>query len=178
MAWKTDEGSPVSQPWTIQLHTSLWLQWLLCMTGFELVGHPPYSLDLAPSEYFLFPNVKRHLAGKQYWTDGEAISAVEDFFEDQDESCIPQHTCQLFLFNQNFLIFFLQENGAIFFVRSFFCDYLLTVKHMKYMNGPFFQKCYPYLFLFVGFQGWQVCHRIPSTATPTEEVCGPQGRLC
>ena len=30
--------------------------------------------------------MKKHLAGKQYWTDDEVISAVEDFFKDQDES--------------------------------------------------------------------------------------------
>ena len=28
----------------------------------------------------------KHLAGKQYRTDAEFISAVEDFFRDQDES--------------------------------------------------------------------------------------------
>ena len=54
--------------------------------GFELADHPPYSSDLAPSDYFLFPNMKKHLAGKQYLTGDEVISAVEDFFEDQDES--------------------------------------------------------------------------------------------
>ena len=57
--------------------------------GFELVDHCPYSPDLAPSDYFLFPNMKKpHLTGKQYRTDDEVIhvSAVEDFFKDQDES--------------------------------------------------------------------------------------------
>ena len=29
--------------------------------GFELVDHPPYSPDLAPSYYFLFPNMKKTL---------------------------------------------------------------------------------------------------------------------
>ena len=29
--------------------------------GFELVDHPPYSPDLAPSDYFLFPNMKKTL---------------------------------------------------------------------------------------------------------------------
>ena len=35
--------------------------------GFEsLVDHPPYSPDLAPSDYFfLFPYMKQHLAGMQ-----------------------------------------------------------------------------------------------------------------
>ncbi|KAM9359101.1 uncharacterized protein gal3st2 [Symphorus nematophorus] len=54
--------------------------------GFELVDHPPYSPDLIPSDYFLFPNMKKHLAGKHYWTDDEVISAVEDFFDHQDDS--------------------------------------------------------------------------------------------
>ena len=32
--------------------------------GFELVDHPPHSPDLAPSDYFLFPNMKKkHLSG-------------------------------------------------------------------------------------------------------------------
>uniref|UniRef100_A0A3Q0RMV0 Tc1-like transposase DDE domain-containing protein n=1 Tax=Amphilophus citrinellus TaxID=61819 RepID=A0A3Q0RMV0_AMPCI len=53
--------------------------------SFELVDHPPYSPNLAPSDYFLFPSMKKHLAGKQYQTDDEVISAVEDFFEGQDE---------------------------------------------------------------------------------------------
>ena len=53
--------------------------------GFELVDHPPYSPDLAPSDYFLFPAWKKyHLAGKQYGTDD--LRSVQDFFEDQDDS--------------------------------------------------------------------------------------------
>ena len=34
--------------------------------GFELVDHLKYFPDLALSDYFLFPSVKKHLAGKQY----------------------------------------------------------------------------------------------------------------
>ena len=56
--------------------------------GFGLVDHPPYSPDLAPTYYFLSPKyLKKHLAGKQYRTKDKVISAVEDFFfEDQGES--------------------------------------------------------------------------------------------
>ena len=41
--------------------------------GFELVDHPPYSPDLVPSDYFLFPSTKKHFSGKQYRTDEEVI---------------------------------------------------------------------------------------------------------
>ena len=54
--------------------------------GFELIDHPPYSPDLAPSDYFLFPNLKKHLAGKRYESDDAIISTVEDFFEGQEEN--------------------------------------------------------------------------------------------
>ena len=54
--------------------------------GFTLVDHPPYSPDLAPSDYFLFPNMKKHLAGQHYRSDEEVIAAVEEFLRDQDET--------------------------------------------------------------------------------------------
>ena len=31
--------------------------------GFELIDYLPYSPDLASSDYFLLPNMKKHLAG-------------------------------------------------------------------------------------------------------------------
>ena len=52
----------------------------------ELIDYPPYSPDLAPSDYFLFPDLKKHLAGKRYESDDDVISTVEDFFEGQEEN--------------------------------------------------------------------------------------------
>ena len=54
--------------------------------GFELIDHLPYSPDLAPLDYFLFPNLKKNLAGKRYESDEDVIFAVEDFFESQEEN--------------------------------------------------------------------------------------------
>ena len=34
--------------------------------GFEIVHHPPYSPDLAPSNFYLFPNLKGHLRGQKF----------------------------------------------------------------------------------------------------------------
>ena len=53
--------------------------------GFELVDHPPYSPDLAPSDYYLFPKLKKHLKGKRFSTNDEAIRAAEEWFADQDK---------------------------------------------------------------------------------------------
>ena len=53
---------------------------------FEMINHSPYSPDLAPSDFFLFPNLKKHLAGKRYESDDDIISAVKDFFGGQEEN--------------------------------------------------------------------------------------------
>ena len=34
--------------------------------GFVELNHPPYSPDLAPSDYFLFRNTKKFLCGQQF----------------------------------------------------------------------------------------------------------------
>ena len=38
--------------------------------------HPPYSPDLAPCEFFLFPRLKKHLAGRKYQTGKNLSSAI------------------------------------------------------------------------------------------------------
>lgn len=52
--------------------------------GYELLPHPPYSPDLAPSDFYLFPKLKEHLRGSQHTCDNDVIEAVEEFLADQD----------------------------------------------------------------------------------------------
>ena len=47
----------------LHAHKSVIAKAAVCDCGFELVDHPPYSPDLELSDYFLFPNMKKHLAG-------------------------------------------------------------------------------------------------------------------
>ena len=50
--------------------------------GYELLPHPPYSPDLAPCDFFLFPNFKKSLAGQKFESNEEVIAATEvDFAE-------------------------------------------------------------------------------------------------
>ena len=52
--------------------------------GYELLPHPPYSPDLAPSDFHLFPRLKKHLRGRRFDDDGELTAAVEGWLGDQD----------------------------------------------------------------------------------------------
>jgi len=42
--------------------------------------HPPYSPDLAPSDFNLFPKFKLSLAGQRFSSNQEATAAVEGYF--------------------------------------------------------------------------------------------------
>lgn len=52
--------------------------------GFNLLDHPPYSPDLAPSDFHLFPKLKEEIRGTKFHDNDAVIAAVEDFFESQE----------------------------------------------------------------------------------------------
>ena len=43
--------------------------------GVQLMSHPPYSPDLVPCDFFLFPHVKKPLRGTRYDSPQDAIRA-------------------------------------------------------------------------------------------------------
>jgi hypothetical protein len=49
--------------------------------GFILVPQPPYSIDLAPCDFFLFGYLKRHLEGKYFTREDSVIAAVREVFD-------------------------------------------------------------------------------------------------
>ena len=53
--------------------------------GFQQLSHPPYSPDLAPSDYFLFRVMKKFLRGKRFSSDEEVKEAVTTWFEEQSK---------------------------------------------------------------------------------------------
>lgn len=52
----------------------------------ETLPHPPYSPDLAPSDFFLFPNLKKNIKGKRWASISDLKSATIDWLEHQDKS--------------------------------------------------------------------------------------------
>ena len=53
--------------------------------GFKLVEHPPYSPDLAPSVFHLFPKLKTAISGTHFQSDDDVIHAVDDFLNGQEK---------------------------------------------------------------------------------------------
>jgi len=54
--------------------------------GFQLVPHPPFSPDLAPSDYYLFPNMKKWLAGRRFYSNEEVIAETNAYFAELCQS--------------------------------------------------------------------------------------------
>ena len=52
---------------------------------FELLPHPPFSPGLAPSDYWLFADIKRMLQEKRFGSNEEVISETEACFEVKDK---------------------------------------------------------------------------------------------
>jgi len=55
----------------------------LAYLGFQCLDHPPYSPDLAPSDYHLFPGLKTQLKGRNFSSDAEVIAAAETWLDRQ-----------------------------------------------------------------------------------------------
>ena len=55
----------------------------LVYLGFHCLDHPPYSTDLAPSDYHLFPELKKQLKGRHFLSDAEVIAAAETWLDGQ-----------------------------------------------------------------------------------------------
>jgi len=73
--WLLHHNAPV--------HKSMHTLEAVCDCGFVQLDHPAYSPDLAPSDYFLFHNLKSHLRGVRYRDDEALKEAVKKWLEGQ-----------------------------------------------------------------------------------------------
>ena len=68
--------------------------------GFKLIGHPPYSPDLAQSDFNLFPKLKTAISGTHFQSDDDIIHATDDFLNGQEKDFFKsgtealKHCCQ------------------------------------------------------------------------------------
>jgi len=58
--------------------------------GWEILEHPPYSPDMAPSDFHLFPNMKEHLHAKQFKSHDDVKPEVQTWLRGQDPTLYRQ----------------------------------------------------------------------------------------
>ena len=65
-------------------HRAFATQKRLAYLGFQCLDHPPYSPDLAPSDYHLFPGLKKKkLKDRHFSSDAEVIAAADTWLDGQ-----------------------------------------------------------------------------------------------
>ena len=64
-------------------HRALATQKKLAYLGFQYLDHPPYSPDLNPLDYDLFPGLKKQLKSRHFSADAEVIVAAETWLDGQ-----------------------------------------------------------------------------------------------
>jgi len=67
----------------VPAHRALATQKKVAYLGFQCLDHPPYSPDLAPLDYHLFPGLEKQLKGRHFSSDAEAIAAAETWLDGQ-----------------------------------------------------------------------------------------------
>ena len=67
----------------VPAHRPLATQQKLAYLGFQCLDHPPYSPHLAPSDYRLFPGLKKQLKGRHFSSDEEVIAAADTWLDEQ-----------------------------------------------------------------------------------------------
>ena len=65
-------------------HRALATQKKLAYLDFQCLDHPPYSPDLAPSDYHLFHGMKKQLKGRHFSSEAEVIAAAEVWLDGQN----------------------------------------------------------------------------------------------
>lgn len=74
---------PLLQHDNARPHTSAATSATIRRLGFTVIDHPPYSPDLAPSDFHLFPKLKEHLRGVHFTTDEAVQAEVRLWFRQQ-----------------------------------------------------------------------------------------------
>jgi histone-lysine N-methyltransferase SETMAR len=67
-------------------HTASATQDLILTFGWEQFDHPPYSPDLALSDFHVFLHLKTFLGGRRFHDDSEVKDAVDTWFASQAAS--------------------------------------------------------------------------------------------
>ena len=68
-----------------RLHVSLMTRQKLLQLGWEVLIHPPYSPDVAPSDFHLFRSLQISLNGKNFNSLEDCKRHLEQFFAQKDK---------------------------------------------------------------------------------------------
>ncbi|GFV47752.1 mariner Mos1 transposase [Trichonephila clavipes] len=75
-------------------HTAMLTQQKLNALGWKVLGHPPYTPDIAPSDYYLLKSLQNYLTGKKFKSFESISKAVAEYFNSKDENFLQNRNSQ------------------------------------------------------------------------------------
>ena len=70
----------------VRPHAALGTRQKIAEVGWEILSHPPYSPNIAPSDYHLFLSLQNFLTGKKFKNEEDVKQALVQFFASKDET--------------------------------------------------------------------------------------------
>lgn len=61
------------------------MTWSIHALDLKSLQHPPNSRDLAPSNYFQFPNLEKWIGGNRFGANTEIIDVMNEYFNELDK---------------------------------------------------------------------------------------------
>ncbi|GBP26220.1 Mariner Mos1 transposase [Eumeta japonica] len=83
--WARRHGKVILLHDNAPAHKAKEVQDTIKVLGWELLPHPPYSPDLAPSDYHLFSSMGHALAEQRFDSYAEVENWVSDWFASKEE---------------------------------------------------------------------------------------------
>ena len=91
---KICHGKTCSQLWlhmeNCRVHNSKMTQTFCDHNGIIRTPHPTYSLDIAPSDFYLFALVKENLKGKKFYSQQSLIQGINEILDTIEETKIKE----------------------------------------------------------------------------------------
>jgi histone-lysine N-methyltransferase SETMAR len=94
----------------VRPHTAALTMATLLKLKWDVLPHPSYSPDLAPSDYYLFGPIKRVLGGKRFRNNDEVIAAVQSWIHKQPKTFfetgikkLPEHWHKCMTVNRDYI---------------------------------------------------------------------------
>ena len=78
-----------------RLHTEKMTTALLDSLGWQVLPHPAYSPDLAPSDFYLFRSLQHHLTDNHFKTIDDVNNSITEFINSKPPSFYREGICRL-----------------------------------------------------------------------------------
>ncbi|GFV99515.1 mariner Mos1 transposase [Trichonephila clavipes] len=101
-------------------HTSVVTCQKLWELGWEVLMHPPYSPELAPSDYHLFPTLKNFLSDKKLVSREDCENRLLEFFANKDQN----------FYERSIMKLPLKWHNELYTTRRFIFDPNRTIRNM------------------------------------------------